>query len=308
LAFKAFRAVFGSQFRGGVWTGTGPEPRLVMKNPRSEDFHAPWVEMISGKISAEDEVALYESAHVYLQPSRGEGFGLQPLQAIAQGIPTVLTDGHGHASFAQYGIGLSWKHSPAEYFIYGDAGDWFEPDLDELCEAMYDTYTNYEPHRAKAAENAEIVVRDFSWDRCAERFEEILGDALTTDYSGAFAGYSDASKWVEPKTRLYKVIVNQRHWSDMVSGKHFWEPGREYWETSDIKRILFERGLLDPACLTDYLVGDECGTMDNGLTEDQVARIPDPSGRHSYCPTCSQQLNTKPTLADDLYDEMVAHG
>lgn len=302
LAFEAFRRIWGSEFRDGVWIGKGPEPRLVMKNPRSEDFHAPWVEMISGKLPAADEVALYESAHVYLQPSRGEGFGLQPLQAIAQGLPTVLTDAHGHASFAQYGIGLSCTYSKAEYFIYGDAGDWFEPDLDELCEAMFDTYTNYETHRARAATNAQTVVQEFSWDRTAQRFEEILGDALTDDYAGPFTSYTDTSTWVTPKTRHYKVMVNQGNWADMVDGKHYWKPGRVYWETADVKRILFERGLLDPSCV------DDGSTVDNGLTEDQVKRIPDHSGRHSYCPTCSQQLNTQPTLADDLYDEMVAHG
>lgn len=313
LAYKAFRTVFGGQFRpdedGVRWSGPGPEPRLVMKNPRAEDFHAPWVEMISGKISAEAEVDLYASAHCYLQPSRGEGFGLQPLQAIAQGLPTILTNAHGHESFAKLGIPIGWSLAPAEYFIYGDAGDWWEPNFEELCEAMWDVYSHYDTHESRAKDSASVVATDLTWDRCAERLEDILGDAVTTPYSGPFTSYEDAEHWRKPEARLYLVRVTRRHGPiDMPAGQFLWYPDRDYYETSDVKRILFERGALDPSCLDGYQVGEDCGIMDVGATREQAEALGDYSGSHSYCPTCSQQLNSRPTRADVIEAEMAAAG
>ena len=63
-----------------------------------------------------EELDLYRSCHAYLQPSRGEGFGLQPLQALALGRPTILTNAHGHASFAHLGIPLDSTMQKAAYF------------------------------------------------------------------------------------------------------------------------------------------------------------------------------------------------
>ena len=58
------------------------------------------IHLMTGKLTSEEEVALYSMCHVYVQPSRGEGFGLRPLQAIAQGCPTIATNAHGHAAFS----------------------------------------------------------------------------------------------------------------------------------------------------------------------------------------------------------------
>src|SRR5205807_7448785 len=113
-----FRALWG---KDGSWPSDMPIPRLVMKNPKAENFYGDRVLMVTGRMSNQAEIDLYQNAHCYLQPSRGEGFGLQPLQALACGIPTILTDAHGHKDFAHLGLGLSSKMAKADYFIYGDA-------------------------------------------------------------------------------------------------------------------------------------------------------------------------------------------
>lgn len=285
LAYDAFVKVFGDD----KWEhGSGPIPRLIMKSPRAEEPIAhPRVKMIGGRLSAEEEVELYETAHCYLQPSRGEGFGLQPLQAIAQGIPTILTAAHGHDSFAHLGYGLSSTASTAAYFIYGDAGEWWEPDFDELCAYMEDIYNNYDAACAFAAESAVIVADRFTWKDCAEGFLDIIGDRL-----GPFT----PTEWYEPTLKLYEVVSTRDYMGDIGGTMRFFKKGESYWEPADVKRIAFDAGWLDPACC----VGD-----DIGLHPTQLGKVEEYSAAHAYCPTCTQRLNSQPTKSDDLYNETV---
>lgn len=281
LAFAAFQKVFGD------WDARndGPIPRLIMKNPRREGYVGDRVEMVGGKISSEEEVALYARAHCYLQPSRGEGFGMQPLQAIAQGLPTILTGAHGHASFAHLGYGIPAASSPAGYFSSGPAGDWWEPDFDALCERMKWVYENYDQARDFARRSAEVAAVEFTWDRTARSIIDAHDGLLTVPYTGD-------GTFVEADLKRFKIIVND-HWRADIAGRsYYFEPGVPYWESADVLRILFDAGKLDPACL------DEEGGK--GLTEAQLAHLGSYSASHSHCPTCQQRLNTGPTRGDDL--------
>lgn len=49
--------------------------------------------------SAENMARLLSSAHVVCQPSRGEGFGLIPLEALCTGTPIVATAAAGHSEY-----------------------------------------------------------------------------------------------------------------------------------------------------------------------------------------------------------------
>lgn len=287
LAHDAFVKVFGDDH----WEhGSGPIPRLIMKSPRGEEpISHKRVMMVSGRLSPEEEVALYEDAHCYLQPSRGEGFGLQPLQAIAQGLPTVLTDAHGHGAFAHLGWTLSSTLTPAAYFVYGDAGEWWEPNFDELCGHMEWIYGHYDEAQARAADSAAVVAREFTWARCAEGFLDIVGRELLTPF--------EPTEWYEPTLKLYSVVAVADKMIDVGGTMRFYEKGREYWEPADVKRIAFDAGWLDPICLQ----GD-----DIGLHPSQLGAVDEYSAAHSYCPTCTQRLNTQPSRSDDLLAELDA--
>jgi glycosyltransferase involved in cell wall biosynthesis len=284
LAYAAFRKLWPSE---GSW-GSGPVPTLVMKNPRRDNFSGPRVEIIGGKIPAAQEVDLYATAHCFLAPSRGEGFGLQPLQAIAQGCPTILTGAHGHDSFAHLGLPVPADSSKAAaYFLHGDAGNWWEPDLDALCDRMKWVYDHYQEATADAQHSAWEAGRHFTWAQTATRFVDAIGrDRLEAPYSGP-------GEWVEPAQRRYRVVT-ARNWTCDVAGQTYrFEKGREYHETADLKRILWECGVLDPACV------DPAGD-DHGLTPEQVAAFGDYSAAHAYCHFCGQRLGSAPTRADDI--------
>jgi hypothetical protein len=272
LAYRAFRKLYGK-----TWPTDGPMPWLIMKSPRSEDFYGDRIERIGGRVSDADERDIYGMAHCYLQPSRGEGWGLQPLQAIAQGIPTILTNAHGHAEFAHLGYPISAGNSKAAYFTSGDAGEWWEPRFDELCQAMEWVYEHYDEAAAKARDSARVVEQMFSWDATAERFTDAIGRyRLEVPYTGN-------GQWTKPFARHFLVRVD-RPWQCHIGHIDYrFERGRDYFEPAEVKRILFEAGVLDPACLN---------VVDNGLNKEQLDKIPEYSASHARCPTCGQRFNT----------------
>lgn len=286
LAYKAFRKVFPDR---RSW-GDGPIPMLTFKNPRGEPFHGERIQVVAGRLDAEQEVAVYEDAHCYLQPSRGEGFGLQPLQAMAQGCPTILTNAHGHESFAYLGYGISATAAQSAYFIYGDAGEWWEPNLDELCERMHYVYHHYDEACSLARFNAqEIIARGWTW---ASTAEQLIHNVIGVDL---LKGECDNFEWYAPTLQKFRILTN-RDWSCEVAGDSYqFLKGQAQWAPADIKRILFEADLLDPVCLEG---------LDVGLLPQQLDRLPEYRDRHNHCQLCGQELNSKPTKADKIYADL----
>lgn len=259
-----------------------PDPTLVVKTPKGDEYGGPRIEIVTGYLSAEEEVALYASAHCYLGPSRGEGFGLQPLQALAQGIPTILTGAHGHESFMHLGLPIGTTMEKADYFIYGDAGEWWNPNVDELVDRMRWVYDNYEMACAHAKGSAEVVARDWTWKHTADAFLDALGRDRLVDYTGPMT-------WREPDRRRYLTILNTGWEADMAGARYVFRKGERYWETADVKRVLFEAGLLDPECV-HRLPGDSPDAL--GLAEHQLEQLGDYTAARSWCPTCGQKLNS----------------
>jgi len=272
LVHRAFMELFGGK------QTDGPIPRLIMKNPKGENYGGRNVEVISGYLPAEDEVALYASAHCMVAPSRGEGWGMQPLQAMAQGCPTILTNAHGHSAFAKYARPIDATLVPAKYMtLFGDAGQWWEPDYEQLKEAMLSIYNNYASYAGYADMTSRLVRKEFTWEKSAQAIVDVLGyDSLCERFLCPYI----PTKWFTPEQKLFPVVT-LRDWKADIGGvTHLLVKGQQYWKSADMKRVLFEAHVLDPACVSD---GD-------GLTESQLERLGTYIADHSNCPTCGQHV------------------
>lgn len=298
LVIEAFRKVFDGRIPDG------PAPRLFVHSAKASEFpRDERIHLFTGKLTDEEEVALYGMCHVYVQPSRGEGFGLRPLQAMAQGCPTIATNAHGHAAYGHlitYPLGWAYNETPPEAFHHGPAGFWWEPNFDELCEMMEDVYLNYDSAVVKAQENAKLVATEFSWDNTATKWIDAVGrDVLELPDI-------QSNRWVEPTARRYMVITNQDKFFEVGGVQYLLEKGVEYYEPADVKRVLFDGGFLDPACLShlqramSVLPGepawgehdDELTELDSGLTPEQYSQIENYTGSQALCPNCHQFLNS----------------
>lgn len=133
--------------------------------------NAPEIEYIDSLLTEEDIASLYRSCSVFVSPYRGEGFSLPTLEAMASGLPVVVTKGGATDDFVDESIG--WQ-IPSEMLSIGSVIDgkeltgeafFLEPHEETLIQILKDIYenpTNLIPIGLLAALRARS---EWTWDR-----------------------------------------------------------------------------------------------------------------------------------------------
>lgn len=127
--------------------------------------HISRINIINERTSLTDLIALYHSAHVYVYPSYGEGFGLTPLQAMATGMPTITVP-----KWAPYAQFLDPKLSIDSKFTKSPwpqlhPGNMLKPKEDEIVDAMRYAYHNYKEVTDYSYGIVEKLTQYYNWDR-----------------------------------------------------------------------------------------------------------------------------------------------
>jgi len=126
---------------------------------------------------AQDMAALMRTCHVVCQPSRGEGFGMTPLEARACGVVTVATRCTGHSEhmpdYSSQGVVVVEHGSPAPI---DDVPGARAPQVtsEAIAEALRYAYTDWEHHAEGAFSAAEEVRMQWSWPQQLRPFAERL--------------------------------------------------------------------------------------------------------------------------------------
>jgi len=134
-----------------------PDPRRLA---REQGLDEKWVHFI-GFVDEENKPALYRGAVAFIFPSRYEGFGLPPLEALACGTPVVGSDA---ASIPE---------------VVGDAGILLPPDDAEgMANALIQLATD-DTFRAELSRRALTQAARFSWERTAREtlaaYQDVVG-------------------------------------------------------------------------------------------------------------------------------------
>lgn len=90
---------------------------------------------------------LFKSLDCFVSLSKGEGFSIQPREAMALGIPVILTDNTAQSSLCESGFVrsvISKKPEIATYFWGMSYGERFNCSIDEASLALTDVYKNYD--------------------------------------------------------------------------------------------------------------------------------------------------------------------
>lgn len=115
----------------------------LLQNP-----DAPEIIYITEDISEEEMAALYRACDVFVSPYRGEGFCLPALEAMACGLPVIVTDAGATDDFVDEFVG--WKIESKPRLIPDKAfkipmvkdSYWLEPNEDSLIKIFEDIVNN----------------------------------------------------------------------------------------------------------------------------------------------------------------------
>ena len=134
-----------------------PDPRRLAREQGLDERYVHFI----GFVDEADKPALYRGAVALIFPSRYEGFGLPPLEALACGTPVVGSDA---TSIPE---------------IVGDAGVLLPPDDAEgMADALIQLATD-EGFRAEMSRRALAQAARFSWERTAREtlaaYRDVMG-------------------------------------------------------------------------------------------------------------------------------------
>lgn len=126
---------------------------------------SPEIEVRAGRVDSIAE--RYQEADCYVQPTRGEAFGLAILEAMACGLPVIVPRWGGHLDFCADTCGLliDTTLSPVERDP-DRRGEWAEPSVEHLAYLMRTVHADRGLGR-RLGEQARAVATRWSWERAA---------------------------------------------------------------------------------------------------------------------------------------------
>ena len=117
---------------------------------------------ITGYVEDEDLPVIYRNAQWFVFPSRYEGFGIPPLEAMASGCPVISSDA---ASMPE---------------VLGESAVYFRSDSEEeLVQALRRSLMMPQKKRQERIRKGLERASEFTWDRSAEKLNKLFNEVFS---------------------------------------------------------------------------------------------------------------------------------
>ncbi|MGO9993433.1 MAG: glycosyltransferase family 4 protein [Steroidobacteraceae bacterium] len=128
------------------------------------------IRYIPQNLSRDEVTRLYRATDAYISPYRAEGFNLPVLEAMAAGLPVIVTRGGATDDFCLERTGLKI----AADFVSDDEREYLEPRVDSIIEQMSRMVEDASLRERLALAGRESAVQRFSWKHAADSLAQVL--------------------------------------------------------------------------------------------------------------------------------------
>lgn len=152
-----------------VLRGTGSVLHLKMLLKNFDILETANIKVHNQKVPIEDLVRLYHDCDLFVYPSWGEGFGLTPLQAMATGMPVLITKGWAPYEYLlppEMLVETTLVDSP---WPEVHPGKMFKPHMDDLRDKLRCLYRDRTEWSEFSYIHSDAVRRDYDWIRLTEQ-------------------------------------------------------------------------------------------------------------------------------------------
>lgn len=142
----------------------------------------PNIEVITGAVEDNKMSEICGAADAFVFPSRGEGFGQTPLEAMATGLPTIVPNAHGITEYFddRYMYEVKVKETcPALYSRYKgiDVGKMVVCDIDHLASQMRYIY-EHEREAKHKGKQASVYVKAWTFEKTAAILKKLVDEVM----------------------------------------------------------------------------------------------------------------------------------
>ena len=170
LFFKDQSGLYGVKIQETVSRTAMTCPHLLEQHTLSA------ISVISENLSNDSLHELYNLADCYVSPYRAEGFNLPVLEAIACGLPVIVTAGGATDDFCRDGLAvyIPGVLQNLDRQTHAAGGRYIEPDLDALTVAMTEFAKGKRPDPARYAAAREAVLSTLTWRNVSRQLASLL--------------------------------------------------------------------------------------------------------------------------------------
>ena len=140
------------------------------------------IEIVNRDADSDEMPRFFANADAMVLPTRGEGYNLPALEAMAAGLPLIVTGHGGHRDFCGPGEArlLDYRFVRSASHVAGDHAMWAEPNLDDLVRALREFADPARTDEIEARRLSALAAAASEGDRTAwtRRFQGMVTDLL----------------------------------------------------------------------------------------------------------------------------------
>ncbi len=135
------------------------------------------VQVTGNALPKREYIEAFKDIDCYVNLAKGEGFSIQPREAMALGIPVIVSDNTSQQTIAKTNLvrAVASKIKEPAYFPHVDqfCGYYFNFEIDQAAEALLDVYENYEKFLSYAKE-ARDWVKQYEFSNLKKHYQSLI--------------------------------------------------------------------------------------------------------------------------------------